>query len=85
MGVRGFRVKTSQKIKMFCFCFSSGDQAGAEEGAEVFFSSRHVVQVSAGSLLRTLVHLPAHVREGGERQGAGAAHGVRRPQTHGEP
>lgn len=62
-----------------------GDQVGPEASSEVLCGAGHVVQVPAGSLLRPLVHLPAHLRPGGERQGARAAHGVRRPQTHGEP
>lgn len=62
-----------------------GDQVGPEASSEVLCGAGHVVQVPAGSLLRPLVHLPAHLRPGGERQGARTAHGVRRPQTHGEP
>lgn len=65
--------------------FLPGDQVGPEASSEVLHGAGHVVQVPAGSLLRPLVHLPAHFRAGGERQGARSAHGLRRPQTHGEP
>lgn len=62
-----------------------GDQVGPEASSEVLGGCGYVVQVPAGSLLRPLVHLPAHLRSGRERKGARAAHGIRCPQTHGEP
>lgn len=64
--------------------YLSGDQVGPEASSEVLGGAGHVVQVPAGSLLWPLVHLPAHRCSGRERKGTHAAHGVRRPQAHGE-
>lgn len=66
------------------FTRHTGDQAGTEAGPEVLLSARYVVQVSAGALLWAVVHLPAHLRAGGVRQGAGSAHGVRSAEAHGD-
>lgn len=65
---------------MLCF---TGDQAGAEMCTEVLCSTRHVVQVSAGSLLWSVVHLPSHVCSGWKHQGAGTAHCLWCAQAHG--
>ncbi len=59
-GVRG------QPADASAVCVSTGDQAGAEEGAEVLDGAGDVVQMPAGSLLRTLVHLLTNIRQSRE-------------------
>lgn len=68
----------------FCLFCSAGDQAGTEICAEVLGGTRHVVQVSTGPLLWSVVYLPAHICPGWEHQGAGTADCLWGAQAHGD-
>lgn len=60
--------------------FYAGDQNSPKDGKDLLVDASDVVQVSAASLLRLVVHLPAGFCGQQPLQGSGAAHSVRRAE-----
>lgn len=55
-----------------------GDQIGSKDGQNLLLNAADVVQVSAASLLRPVVHLPAGLCQQQPLHGASTAHCLRR-------
>lgn len=70
------RLLKEDKSSQYVVLFISGDQIGSKDGQNLFIYASDVVQMSAASLLRPMVHLPAWFCQHLPLEGAGSTHGL---------